>query len=85
MFCTSLLSQGFRGGNEAAKQLTKVIAEYLANESVQVVRGLSFWVTVYFNKSEVLNTLLGHELCTEEQFESFLAVSILSVYFLRRY
>ncbi|KAK0190859.1 hypothetical protein F5146DRAFT_1046043 [Armillaria mellea] len=73
MFCTSLLSQGFRGGNEAAKQLTKVIAEYLANESVQVVRGLSFWVTVYFNKSEVLSTLLGHELCTEEQFESFLA------------
>jgi hypothetical protein len=63
---------GQQGGRQAAQQITKGIAEYLSNEDIHVFgRGLSFWVTVYFNKLGLLNTLVGHDKCTVEEFESF--------------
>lgn len=32
---------------------------------------LSFWITIYFNKSGLLDTLVAHNKCTAEQFEAF--------------
>lgn len=71
IFTESLLIQGQHGGRQAAQKVTKGIAEYLSNEDVHVFGRLSFWVTVYFNKSGLLDTLVGHNKCTAEQFEAF--------------
>jgi hypothetical protein len=74
MFSHSFLAQGQQGGRAAAQQLTKGIAEYLSNEDVHIFGRLSFWVTVYFNKEELTDILIGHNICTQEQFELFLTV-----------
>lgn len=71
IFSQTLLSQGLQGGRQAAQELTKGIAEYLSQEEIQVFGRLSFWVTVYVNKRELLNTLVSEGLCTADQFESF--------------
>lgn len=74
IFTQSLLTQGQRGGRCAAQQLTKGIAEFLSKEDVYAFgRQLSFWVTVYFNKAGLLNSLVAHDICTQEQLDSFLA------------
>ena len=72
IFSPALLAQGQYGGQQAAQQLTKGIAEYLSQEDVQVFGRLSFWITVYLNRRTLLETLLGNSLCTTEQFEAFL-------------
>ncbi|KAJ3550976.1 hypothetical protein NM688_g4956 [Phlebia brevispora] len=72
IFSPSLLAQGQYGGQQAAQQLTKGIAEYLSQEDVQVFGRLSFWITIYLNRRSLLETLLGNSLCTAEQFEAFL-------------
>lgn len=72
IFTEALLRMGQAGGRQAAQQITKGIAEYLSDEDIQVFgRGLSFWVTIYFNKTGLLNALASHDICTPEQFESF--------------
>jgi len=71
VFSQSLLSQGHQGGRQAAQELTKGIAEFLSQEEIQVFGRLSFWVTVYVNKRELLNNLVGEGLCTADQFEAF--------------
>jgi hypothetical protein len=72
IFTQSLLAQGQQGGRQAAQQLTKGIAEYLSNEDVRLFGRLSFWVSIYFNKTDLMGSLIGHEICTQEQFEAFL-------------
>ena len=72
IFTKSLLAQGLLGGRQAAQQLTQGIAEYLANEDTHIFGRLSFWVSIYFNKSGLIDTLAGHNICTLEQFEAFL-------------
>ena len=73
MFPKSLITQGQTGGRQAAQSLTKAIAEYLANEDLQVLGRLSFWITVYYNKRGLLDLLLDNGLCAAEQFEAFLS------------
>ena len=53
--------------------LTKAVAGYLANEDLQVLGRLSFWITIYYNKRNLLELLLDNELCAAEQFEAFLS------------
>jgi hypothetical protein len=72
IFTKSLLAQGLLGGRQAAQQLTQGIAEYLANEDTHIFGRLSFWVSIYFNKAGLIDTLAGHNICTPEQFEAFL-------------
>lgn len=72
LFHAPLLRQGQKGGRQAAQQTTKGIAEYLSQEGVQVFGRLSFWITIYFNRRTVLETLLNNAVCTAEQFESFI-------------
>lgn len=79
-FNQSLLAQGFIGGQNAAQHLTKMISEYLSSEGVQIFGRLSFWVSVYFNKIELVNSLIfGQNGCSREQLEAFLAVGNFSV------
>jgi hypothetical protein len=72
IFTKSLLAQGLLGGRQAAQQLTQGIAEYLANEDTHIFGRLSFWVSIYFNKAGLIDTLAGHNICTPEQYEAFL-------------
>ncbi|EAU84925.2 hypothetical protein CC1G_00444 [Coprinopsis cinerea okayama7 len=72
-FSRELLMQGYQGGRLAAQEITKVIAEHLTKEEVYVYGRLSFWITIYLSKSEVLENLLYHNACTEPHFTSFLA------------
>ncbi|KAH7916317.1 hypothetical protein BJ138DRAFT_1140074 [Hygrophoropsis aurantiaca] len=73
IFNESLLKQGHEGGRLAAQQLTKAVAEYLTNEDVHVLGRLSFWVTVYFNRTVLASLLTRHSICSLDQFESFIA------------
>ena len=73
MFPKSLLLQGQTGGRQAAQSLTKTIADYLANEDLQVLGRLSFWITVYYDKRSLLELLLDNDVCAAEQFEAFLS------------
>ena len=73
MFPKSLLLQGQIGGRQAAQSLTKAIAEYLANEDLQVLGRLSFWITIYYNKRNLIELLLENDICAAEQFEAFLS------------
>lgn len=72
-FNHDLLSQGYQGGRVAAQEITKTIAEHLTKEEVHVYGRLSFWITIYLSKSEVLEALLSRNMCTEGQFNSFIA------------
>ncbi|KAI0796541.1 hypothetical protein C8Q75DRAFT_199448 [Abortiporus biennis] len=71
-FSRAIVSQGQQGGREAAKELTKAIAEYLSPENVQVFGRLSFWITIYVNRDKLLDTAVGADLCTPEQLNAFL-------------
>ena len=73
VFPKSLLLQGQTGGRQAAQSLTKTIADYLANEDLQVLGRLSFWITVYYDKRSLLELLLDNDVCAAEQFEAFLS------------
>ncbi|KIL68159.1 hypothetical protein M378DRAFT_158687 [Amanita muscaria Koide BX008] len=73
IFLKDLVSQGQIGGKTAAQQLTKAIAEYLSKEELHIFGRLSFWITIFVNKSEIFTKLLGHDFCTAEQLEDFFA------------
>jgi hypothetical protein len=75
MFNRELLVQGFQGGRYAAQEVTKTIAEHLTKEEVHVYGRISFWITIYINKGDILETLLSNNVCTEGQLNSFLSVS----------
>lgn len=72
IFNQSYYSRGFQGGQDAARDLTKSIAEFLSQEDVQVFGRLSFWISIFFNRAKLLDTLLGSDICTTEQFSAFL-------------
>lgn len=72
VFNREFLTEGYHGGRAAAQQLTKAIAEHLSNEDVHLYGRLSFWITVYLNKRNLSETLVLNNVCSEEQFDSFL-------------
>ena len=72
IFNQSYLSRGVQGGQDAARDLTKAIAEFLSQEDVQVFGRLSFWISIFFNRGKLLDMLLGSDICTAEQFSAFL-------------
>ncbi|KAF8640141.1 hypothetical protein AX17_001377 [Amanita inopinata Kibby_2008] len=73
LFVKDLILQGLQGGHTAAQRLTKAIAEYLSKEELHIFGRLSFWITLYINKSELLNTLVAHDICSVEQADAFFA------------
>ncbi|KAJ3878409.1 hypothetical protein F5051DRAFT_327986, partial [Lentinula edodes] len=46
----------------------------LASETVQIFGRVSFWVSIYFDKIELVSRLVGQDVCSREQLEGFLAV-----------
>lgn len=77
VFNRELLNQGDQGGRAAAQQLTQAIAEHLSKEETQVYGRLSFWITIYLTKTELAEDLSANNLCSQEQFQAFLAVCFL--------
>ncbi|EGO27435.1 hypothetical protein SERLADRAFT_446663 [Serpula lacrymans var. lacrymans S7.9] len=73
LFTESLLKQGHNGGRHAAQQITKCIAEYLTNEDVHILGHLSFWISIYYNKRGLVESLISRGICSLEQFEAFVA------------
>jgi len=74
IFMRELLAQGQQGGRTAAQQLTKAVAEYLSNEDVHIFGRLSFWITMFYNRIELVEILTGNNIYTVEEFEAFLSV-----------
>ncbi|KAJ6599211.1 hypothetical protein DFH09DRAFT_1303734 [Mycena vulgaris] len=73
LFNGSLIVQGQHGGMFAAQGLTQTIATHLSTEDLTVFGRLSFWITVYFNRRQLLDTLVGNNICSVQQFDAFLA------------
>ncbi|KAJ7179851.1 hypothetical protein C8R43DRAFT_970718 [Mycena crocata] len=73
LFNRSFLVQGQEGGMAAAQRLTQAIAARLATENLLIFGRLSFWVSLYFNKREVLERLVVNNICSAQQFDTFLA------------
>ncbi len=74
VFSREFLTQGFQGGRAVAHQLTQRIAAQLSSEEVHVYGRLSFWITIYFNKAELVEDLSASNICSPEQFHAFYAV-----------
>ncbi|KAL0949657.1 hypothetical protein HGRIS_009698 [Hohenbuehelia grisea] len=73
-FSEGLFVEGIQGGQIAAQELTRSIAEQLANDGVQLVSNrLSFWTTLYFNRSNLESKLVGNDICSKEQLDGFLS------------
>ncbi|KAJ6539205.1 hypothetical protein B0H19DRAFT_1177691 [Mycena capillaripes] len=66
-------AQGQQGGIAAAQELTQQIATYLSAEDLLIFGRISFWITVYYNRGELLDTLIGNNICSVPQFEAFVA------------
>ncbi|KLO07518.1 hypothetical protein SCHPADRAFT_860173 [Schizopora paradoxa] len=72
IFSDLLLSAGQDGGREAAQMMTKGVADHLQRSGFQTRGRLWLWVTIYFNKKGLHDTLVNNGHCTSEQFEGFL-------------
>ncbi|CAA7259550.1 unnamed protein product [Cyclocybe aegerita] len=73
VFNRELLTQGYTGGRAAAQELTQAIAGQLSNEEVHVYGRLSFWITIYCNKTALVEDLIASNICSRDQFQAFLA------------
>lgn len=73
IFSRDHLRLGKAGGQEAAMLLTKGLTEYMTDN---VDAGLSgraqVWLTIFCNKSGLLDTLIESGICAAEDFEDFL-------------
>ncbi|KAI0778162.1 hypothetical protein BD413DRAFT_684062 [Trametes elegans] len=75
IFSSDLIKQGQAGGRQAAALLTKGLTDHLASiepsESSVPSRG-QVWLTIYCNKSGLVETLTSNGVCTVEEFEAFM-------------
>ncbi|KAK7034793.1 hypothetical protein R3P38DRAFT_2518678, partial [Favolaschia claudopus] len=67
------LVRGEKGGVATAESITQQIANYLGPESLHRRGRISFWMTVYFNRCELLDRLVTNNICSVQQFDEFLA------------
>ncbi|EMD42028.1 hypothetical protein CERSUDRAFT_79626 [Gelatoporia subvermispora B] len=73
IFSPELITLGQAGGRQAAMLLTHGLTDHLASiDSDALVPGRGqVWLTIYCNKSGLLDTLTHNNFCTTEQFETF--------------
>ncbi|KAJ7038164.1 hypothetical protein C8F04DRAFT_370482 [Mycena alexandri] len=69
IFKKELITQGRSGGRQAAMLLTKGLTDYTAR-ATDISRA-QVWLTVFCNKSGLIDTLVNQDICTKEQFEEF--------------
>ncbi|KAH8113332.1 hypothetical protein DFH11DRAFT_1601415 [Phellopilus nigrolimitatus] len=72
IFTDHLLAAGQEGGREAARTLTAGIANYLSAQGTQIRGRFTFWLSIYFNRKGLQDTLVKSNVCSAEQFEAFL-------------
>jgi hypothetical protein len=75
-FARSLWTQGFQGGKAAVQQIIKAVADHLSDEGVQTFGRLSFWITLFFSKTELDSLLVNNGICTQDQLDAFLSVRL---------
>ncbi|KAF7776060.1 hypothetical protein Agabi119p4_4453 [Agaricus bisporus var. burnettii] len=73
LFKQDLVVQGYQGGRVAAQIITQSIAEYLTNEDIHVFGRLSFWISIYFNRTALKESFIETNYCTPDQFDNFIA------------
>ncbi|OBZ79299.1 hypothetical protein A0H81_00772 [Grifola frondosa] len=73
IFSSDLITMG-QAGRQAAMLLTKGLTDHLASidpADVSTPSRGQVWLTIYCNKSGLLDTLINNEICTAEEFEAF--------------
>jgi hypothetical protein len=71
IFSQDLLRRGEAGGREAAKLLTSGLTKHMTEIDSGLSGRAQVWVTVFCNKSGLLDTLVGRGVCTAEDFDTF--------------
>ncbi|KAJ7706142.1 hypothetical protein B0H17DRAFT_1035886 [Mycena rosella] len=71
IFQKDLIVQGHTGGRQAAMLLTKGLLNYTRAIDTQMSTRAQVWLTVYCNKTGLVETLVNQDVCTKEQFEDF--------------
>ncbi|KAJ7254077.1 hypothetical protein B0H12DRAFT_570449 [Mycena haematopus] len=73
IFQKELITQGHSGGRQAALLLTKGLTDYTtrATDTSLISSRSQVWLTVYCNKTGLVETLVNQDICTKEQFEEF--------------
>ncbi|KAJ6604686.1 hypothetical protein DFH09DRAFT_1123509 [Mycena vulgaris] len=71
IFQKDLITQGHTGGRQAAMLLTKGLTDYTRAIDTQMSSRAQVWLTVYCNKTGLVETLVNQDICTKDQFEEF--------------
>ena len=74
IFSADFIQQGQAGGRLAASQLFKGLTDHLTSldpSDASIPARSQLWLTIYCNKSGLLDTLTSNAVCTAEQFEAF--------------
>lgn len=78
IFQDYLLTQSIEGGREAARILTSQISAYIQQQQSPIPPSTilsnrpTLWVSIFFNRKGLQNTLVKHKVCSAEQFDAFL-------------
>ncbi|KAG1864169.1 hypothetical protein DFJ58DRAFT_772914 [Suillus subalutaceus] len=71
IFSQDLLASGHTGGRQAAMLLTKGLTDYMVDvDAGSSCRG-QVWLTVYCNKTGLMDTLVNNGICSASEFEAF--------------
>ncbi|KAF8843945.1 hypothetical protein BDN67DRAFT_944155 [Paxillus ammoniavirescens] len=71
IFSQELLTLGHTGGRQAAMLLTKGLTDYMVETDAESSGRGQVWLTVYCNKSGLMDTLVNNDICTVGDFEAF--------------
>jgi hypothetical protein len=71
IFSQELLTAGHTGGRQAAMLLTKGLTDYMVETDAESSGRGQVWLTVYCNKSGLMDTLVNNDICTVGDFEAF--------------
>ncbi|KAF5369752.1 hypothetical protein D9758_001194 [Tetrapyrgos nigripes] len=73
-FKPHLIQQGYTGGRSAGQLITRTLEDFFTEVGMPNVFGhVSLWVTLYFKKGELMNTIANKRVCTLDKLDSFLA------------
>ncbi|EJD00942.1 uncharacterized protein FOMMEDRAFT_110379 [Fomitiporia mediterranea MF3/22] len=72
IFANHLLAAGLEGGREAARSLTGGIWDYMKAQGYEGQPRFTFWLSIYFNRKGLQETLVRNNVCTVDQFDAFL-------------
>ncbi|KAG1750024.1 uncharacterized protein EDB91DRAFT_1110990 [Suillus paluster] len=71
LLCVDLLASGHTGGRQAAMLLTKGLTDYMVDIDAGSSGRGQVWLTVYCNKTGLMDTLVNNGICSSAEFESF--------------